>query len=174
MKKLIGIIGGRSHNTSREACACAEAIGIEIGKRGFGLVCGGDDGIMEAVCRGCKQSGGITIGVLKWNHTQNANEYIDIAIPTSMDLARNNIIVWSACGIIALEGRYGTASEISLALDIEKPLIVVGDNFLLREEAFESSNWCTRIYGNDPPQASSILDKLLLMIEKDNPLKYAR
>ena len=174
MKQLIGIIGGRSQNTSEEACRLAEAIGAEIGQRGFGLICGGGDGIMEAACRGCKQADGITLGVLKWNHNQDANPYIDIAIPTSMDLARNNIIVWSACGVIALEGNYGTTSEISLALDIEKPLIVVGDNFLLKENVFETSNSCTRILGNDSRNAGSILDTLLLMVKKDNPNKFAR
>jgi len=174
MIKLIGIIGGRLHNTSKEAILLGEAIGSEIGRRGFGLICGGGDGIMEAACRGCKQANGITLGVLKWNHSQDANPHIDIAIPTSMDLARNNIIVWSASGVIALEGNYGTTSEMSLALDIEKPLVVVGDKFLLKENVFAESKSCTRIFGNDSQQACLILDTLLLMTEKDIPNKFAR
>ena len=174
MKKLIGIIGGRTENTSEEACELAEAVGIEIAKRGFGLICGGGDGTMEATCRGCQQAGGTTIGVLKWNHSKDANPFIDFAIPTSMDLARNNIIVWAASGVIAFEGRYGTTSEMSLALDIEKPLIVVGDNFLLPDEVFEAPDHCTRMVGNNPEQAGQIVDKLLLMIESHDPLKFAR
>ena len=164
MKTLIGIIAGRKENTSPAAMQLAEAVGAEIGHRGMGIICGGGDGSMEAACRGCQQAGGTTIGVLKFNRPEEANPYIDWAIPTSMDLARNNIIVWSATGLISFEGRFGTSSEILLGLDIGKPLVVCGDNYLVKEEAFDTPN-CLHITENDTLNASLIVDQLLALIK---------
>ena len=48
----------------REAVETAEEVGRELAKRGAVVVCGGLNGVMEAVCRGAKSEGGVTIGVL--------------------------------------------------------------------------------------------------------------
>ena len=42
----------------------AEAVGRELGSRGVVLVCGGLGGAMEAACRGAKEAGGTTVGIL--------------------------------------------------------------------------------------------------------------
>lgn len=163
MNKLVGIIGGRPSNTSAAACAMAEAVGEELGRRGFGIVCGGDGGAPEAACRGCKRGGGTTIGILKWNHAEGLNHEIDFAIPTSIDLARNHVILWSGVGVIAFEGGYGTTSEIAVSLDIGKPLVVVGDRTLLCDAAFDTPT-CRRWPGNDPADAPAVVDALLELI----------
>jgi uncharacterized protein (TIGR00725 family) len=172
-KMTIGILGGRKVNCSNEALQFAEAVGIEIGKRGWALVCGGEDGIMEAACRGCKQAEGVTIGIMKWNHAQDANDYVDYAICTSMDLARANIIIWTAAGLIAFEGRYGTATEIGLAFDVGRPIVITGENSLFSLEAFNAEN-CVRIPGNDVSNASLVVNKLEELISKSDLLKDAR
>ncbi len=151
----------------------AEAVGYAVARKGFGVVCGGGDGIMEAVCRGCKQGGGTTIGVLKWNHDRDANRFIDYAIPTSMDLARNNLIVWSAIGLVAFEGMYGTASEVALALDVGKPLVVVGEQCLFKDCAF-TEDCCTRFSHNDVSRAGEVVEELLRLTRMSDPLKDAR
>ena len=51
-KTIIGIIGGHLHNTSPQAVPFAAAVGAELGRRGLAIVCGGENGIMEASCRG--------------------------------------------------------------------------------------------------------------------------
>lgn len=128
---LVGVIGGRAPNVSSGALELAEEFGGELGRRGLTVVCGGEDGVMEAVCRGCQTSGGTTIGVMKGNQRAVANRYLDYVILTSMDLARSHIIVWSSNVVIAFEGKYGTLNEIALALDIGKPLVIVGKPRLL-------------------------------------------
>lgn len=130
-RRFVAVIGGRSHNTSLDAMALAEATGAELARRGFGVVCGGGDGVMEAACRGCRSAGGLTVGVLKFNTAAHANPYVDIAVPTSMDVASNNIIIWMAVAVLAFEGRYGTLNEIALALDFGRPLIMLGRSGLL-------------------------------------------
>ncbi|MCB2226729.1 MAG: hypothetical protein KQH53_08625 [Desulfarculaceae bacterium] len=131
MERTIGIIGGRVQNTTPAACKAAEAIGSILAQRGFSIVCGGDNGAPEAACKGCQEAGGTTIGILKGNVLGGGNPYLDYTIPTSMDLARNDIIIWSSYAVIAFEGHFGTATEISLCSDIGKPLILIGDFPLL-------------------------------------------
>lgn len=172
-KTVIGILGGRKGNCSDEALQFAEAVGSEIAKRNWALVCGGEDGIMEAACRGCKQAGGVTLGIMKWNHAQDANDYIDYAICTSMDLARANIIIWTSAGLIAFEGLYGTATEIGLTLDVGRPIVITGEKSLFNLEAFDTEK-CLRIPGNSIADAELVLNKLEELINKSDLLKDAR
>jgi hypothetical protein len=121
MVNLIGVIGGR--NCDEKTAGFAFQVGYGIGKRGFGLICGGHGGVMEHACRGCKESGGITVGILPQETTEYGNAYLDIIIPTGIGIARNLIIVRSALGLIAISGQYGTLSEIAFALELEKPVV---------------------------------------------------
>ncbi|OGS44329.1 MAG: TIGR00725 family protein [Elusimicrobia bacterium RIFOXYD2_FULL_34_15] len=118
---LIGIIGGSKCNKKTEKLA--EEVGSEIAKRRHTLVCGGMGGVMEAVCRGAKKAGGLTIGILPGKSKEDANKYIDIPIVTAMSHARNAIIVRTADIVIAISGSYGTLSEIGLAKSIDKTVI---------------------------------------------------
>ncbi len=94
----------------------AEAVGRALADRGAVLVCGGLGGIMEAACRGAKSAGGLTIGILPGDDRRAANHYVDVPIVTGMGHARNAIVVKTAQAVIAIDGGYGTLSEIALAL----------------------------------------------------------
>ena len=78
---------------------------------------------MEAVSRGAKRSNGTTIGVLPGNLKNDANPYIDIPIVTGLADARNIIIVRSSDAVIAINGKYGTLSEISFCLAYNVPVV---------------------------------------------------
>jgi uncharacterized protein (TIGR00725 family) len=78
---------------------------------------------MEASCRGAKQEGGITVGILPGISLSDANPFIDIPIVTGMGHARNVVVVRSSDALIAIEGGYGTLSEIAIALKLGKPVI---------------------------------------------------
>ncbi len=121
MKTLIGVLGGSAAAAEMERLA--EEVGREIARRGAVLICGGRSGIMEAACRGAKEEGGLTIGVLPGEHRSEANPYVDVAVVTGMGVARNAIIVRSAAAVIAIDGRYGTLSEIAFALQLGVPVI---------------------------------------------------
>jgi uncharacterized protein (TIGR00725 family) len=120
-KKVIGVIGASA--CSQDAVTIAERVGEEIAGRGALLVCGGRGGVMEAACRGAKNRGGTTIGILPDSMSGTANDYVDIAIATGLGEARNSVIVNSADGLIAVSGSYGTLSEIAFALKQGKPVV---------------------------------------------------
>jgi len=118
---IIAVIGGGA--PPHWAIKLAEQVGGELARRGAIVVCGGLHGVMEAVCRGAKAEGGTTIGILPGNEPVTANDYIDIPIMTGMGYARNVIVVKTGRAVIAVDGAYGTLSEIGHALGDDIPVI---------------------------------------------------
>ena len=101
----------------------AEEVGRELAKKGAILICGGLGGIMEAACKGAQAEGGTTIGILPGDSRQAANPYVQIPIVTGIGYARNVAVVKSARAVIAIDGSYGTLSEIGHALQSDIPVI---------------------------------------------------
>lgn len=122
--KLIGVIGGQ--HPPHEYLTMAEEVGSLIAKRGAVLICGGLGGVMEAACKGAKQAGGLTIGVIPTMDKADANPYVDIIIATGLGTARNVVIVRSADALIAVDGSFGTLSEISHAFEQGKRVVSLG------------------------------------------------
>jgi uncharacterized protein (TIGR00725 family) len=125
---MIAVIGsGAGLLALPDVLTSAEAVGSEIGRRGHTLICGGHGGVMEAACRGAREAGGHTVGVLPGPDRHEANEYVEFPIVTNLGSARNLIIVLSADAVIAVgHGGYGTLSEIALAFVHHKPVIGLG------------------------------------------------
>lgn len=124
MKKLIAVCGS-NEIFSTHVGDVAEKVGIEIAKKNGVLVCGGLGGVMECASRGAKKYNGITVGVLPDKNINAANEFIDICIPTSLGKLRNFFVVNIADAIIGISGGWGTLSELSMALNLQKPVIMI-------------------------------------------------
>jgi len=120
-KLRIGIIGG--NRCSAEIAKLAQAVGREIAQMEAVLICGGLRGVMEAACKGAKEAEGLTVGILPGDEASTANPYIDVPIVTGMGYARNVIVVRSSDIVIAIDGHYGTLSEIAHALSLNIPVI---------------------------------------------------
>ena len=118
---MIAVIGG--DNPSQDVLPAAEAVGKEIASQGHTLICGGRGGVMEAACKGAREAGGHTIGIMPGHSSSGANEYVEFPIVTNMGFARNAIIALTADALIAIDGSYGTLSEIAMALGYGKPVI---------------------------------------------------
>jgi uncharacterized protein (TIGR00725 family) len=113
-------------DASAEEAGTAEAVGRELASRRAVLVCGGLGGAMEAACRGAKQAGGTTLGILPGLDRAAANPWVDVAVVTGLGEARNALVVRAADAVIAVAGGYGTLSEIALALKGGKPVAGLG------------------------------------------------
>lgn len=121
MKPILGVIG--AGNPSSETRELARQVGGKIAERGGVLVCGGLGGVMEAACRGAKEAGGLTIGILPGGEAGEANPFVDIPIVTGIGFARNIILVRTAQALVALDGSYGTLSELAHALQMGRPVV---------------------------------------------------
>ena len=124
MNIFIGVIGGS--DVSPQIAQLAEEVGREIARRGAVLVCGGMGGVMEAACRGASEEGGLTIGILPGESRRDANPYVQIPIVTGIGYARNVAVVKTAQAVIAIDGSYGTLTEIGYALQSGIPVIGLG------------------------------------------------
>lgn len=106
-----------------EAYELALQVGAELARRGAIVVCGGLGGAMEAACRGAKSAGGTTVGILPGLDREAANEFVDVALPTGMGELRNGLVVRAADAVVAVQGEFGTLSEISFALKTGVPVV---------------------------------------------------
>ncbi len=114
MAPWVAVVGPGSASAAEESVA--EQVGEELGAAGAIVVCGGLSGVMAAACRGARFRGGTTVGLLPGSARSDANEWVQIAVPTGLGEARNALVVRSAEAVIAVGGGWGTLSEIALAL----------------------------------------------------------
>ncbi len=123
-KIQVSLIGGSK--PPLWAIEAAEEVGKLIARRGATLVCGGMRGVMEAACRGAREEGGLTVGIIPYYEKDKANKYLDVVIPTGLGLARNALVAASGDVVIAIDGVWGTLSEIALAKNLGKGIVVLG------------------------------------------------
>jgi uncharacterized protein (TIGR00725 family) len=122
---VIGVMGPGT-DASPEEMDAAYKLGQQIGLRGWITLCGGRNcGVMDAVCRGAKSASGFTVGILPSETKANASSFLDLAIPTGMGSARNNMNVLASDVVVACGMGAGTASEVALALKAKKPVILL-------------------------------------------------
>ncbi|MBU0547614.1 MAG: TIGR00725 family protein [Candidatus Omnitrophica bacterium] len=124
MKRIIGVIGG--HYCTDEVEQIAHNLGKKLAEVVDIIVSGGLSGTMKAVCSGFKAEGGLTIGIIPGYDKKEANEFVDVVIPTGMGLARNVLVVKTADVVVAFPGGAGTLSEIAYCLQFRIPVISLG------------------------------------------------
>ncbi|MBD3274917.1 MAG: TIGR00725 family protein [Candidatus Marinimicrobia bacterium] len=120
-KKRIAVFGGRV--STERLLNEAYKIGQLVAERGALLYCGGMSGVMEEAARGAVEHDGEVVGILPTADVESANPYITIPVVTGIGTARNSIIARSVNGGIAINGRYGTLSEIAYSLDFGVPIV---------------------------------------------------
>ena len=126
MHRLVAVIGNGDADAARDELAAQ--LGATIARCGYGVVCGGLGGVMQAACRGAKSAASATptVAILPGTDRDAANPYADVVIPTGLGYARNILVVLSADAVIAVGGASGTLSEIAHAWQLGKPLCGLG------------------------------------------------
>ena len=117
----VGVIGPREATPAQ--LAAAEAIGRGLGVIGFPVICGGRQGVMEAVSKGVAWAGGVAIGMLPEPEPSFANPHLTVVIATGIGEARNALIARAALCLVAIGDSYGTLSEVALGRQFGKRVI---------------------------------------------------
>ncbi|WP_336336107.1 TIGR00725 family protein [Haloarcula brevis] len=120
----VSVIGGSTVTDAQYRQA--REVGTLLAERGHDVVCGGLTGVMEAACRGAREAGGHTVGILPGEHTAAANDYVETAIATGLGNARNVLVVMNGAAVVAVDGGTGTLSELGHALDMGRPVAGLG------------------------------------------------
>jgi uncharacterized protein (TIGR00725 family) len=121
----IACIGG--YDADGATLALAELVGEGLAQRGAVVVTGGRRGVAEAASKGARRAGGLTIGILPGRTRDDANPFVQVAVPTGLGETRNALVVMDADAVIAFPGVWGTLSELAFALLAGTPVVTVGD-----------------------------------------------
>jgi len=121
---IIGVIGGEEADVG--SLRAAFEVGRAIGERGHVTLTGGRGGVMREASRGAKEAGGLTLAILPGEDLSEANPFVDIPVITGMGFTRNAVIARTANALIAVDGHYGTLSEIAFGLVAGTPVIAIG------------------------------------------------
>lgn len=120
-RRAIAVVGpSDADDALRET---AYAVGKLLAQRGAVVMTGGLGGVMAAASQGAHDAGGLVIGLLPTSEPTDANEFVDVAIPTGLGELRNGLLVRSVDGVIAVGGSWGTMSEIALAMRTGTPVV---------------------------------------------------
>lgn len=145
---MIITLFGASHPTEDEYKQAYE-LGKKIGLKGFILKNGSYGGTMEASAKGCREGGGIVIGVGVEGHTidrkkkpNNYNSHI-IVKPNKNERI---IEMLDADVIIVLPGQIGTLEEMFISwveaiVEDKKPVVIVGQKMSCFIEYLSTNNF---------------------------------
>ena len=114
----IGVVGPRE--ASGAQLRAALEVGELLAECGFVVICGGREGVMQAVCEGVARNGGTAIVLLPGSDPAEANHYVSVAIATGIGEARNALIARAALCLVTIGDSFGTLSEVALARQFGK------------------------------------------------------
>ena len=114
---------GNAH-ASAHVLDLAERAGEALGRLGT-IITGGRGGIMEAVSRGAKRAGALTIGILPGSDFEDVNPYLDVVLPAGIGFARNMPNVLAGDVVVAIGGASGTLNEMTYAWMFGKPIVAL-------------------------------------------------
>lgn len=123
-RPAVAVVGPGS-TTDGALLAAATEVGTGLARAGAVVVTGGLGGVMAAVARGAREAGGLVVGVLPGNDPSDANEWVDVALPTGMGEGRNVQVVRAAGVVIAIGGSWGTLAEVALARRLRRPVVAL-------------------------------------------------
>jgi len=81
MFRVVAVIG--SSQANEEEYEVAYQVGRFLAKKGLVVVCGGRGGVMEAVCKGAKEEGGLTVGIMTTYTGEETNPYVRLSEKSS-------------------------------------------------------------------------------------------
>jgi uncharacterized protein (TIGR00725 family) len=123
--RQVAVIGAGRTEEGSEAWALAEEVGRRLAEAGVTVVTGGRAGVMEAASKGAAEAGGTVIGILPGNSLGEANPHCTHVVATDIGHGRNLAVVASGEAILAVDGEWGTLSEIGLARALGRPVVAL-------------------------------------------------
>lgn len=127
---VMGSAGGHMDASVVERCT---ELGRAIADEGCAILTGGCPGLPHYAVIGCKQNGGMTIGVSPalslQGHTETYRspiDHIDVMIYTGSGLMGREVVGVRSCDIVIIVGgRSGTLGEFAIAYDEGRPIGVL-------------------------------------------------
>lgn len=121
---VVAVVGGSA--VDEDTYRLAREVGRLLAEAGAVVVNGGYSGVMEASSLGASERGGTVIGILQGTDNREGNPHLTHAVATGMGRGRNTIIAITCDAMIAIDGGFGTLSEVAQALNHGRPVVALG------------------------------------------------
>jgi len=135
-ERIVTIFGGSKCGENTEEYRQAMEIGSRLAEAGLTICTGGYLGVMEAASRGAREKGGRVFGIVMNQFKSEPNRYLTDKVASAHFYERLQNLITRSVGFIALRGRMGTVTEISLVWNklqtgvLEpRPLVLLGENW---------------------------------------------
>lgn len=153
----------------------ARALGKELAKRRCIVITGGNGGLMTVVSEAVTKEGGITVGIIALELEDATkdhglyNPYNTIRIRTGQTYtARSPTVVRSSDAVIMVAGGVGTLTELAIAYNLRKPIVVLTGTGLMADniakafpDGYLDHRKLTKIsYIDDPEEAVEVAIRL--------------
>ena len=135
--KAVTVFGSARTKPDNPEYELGRKIGAALANAGFAAITGGGPGAMEAVNRGCSESGGLSIGLgIELPFEQGLNPWVDLGVNFRYFFARKTMFIKYAQAFICLPGGFGTLDELFEALTLVQtkkvtkfPVILFGKSY---------------------------------------------
>lgn len=137
IEPAVAFFGSARTPVGHEFYAQAVEVARAAARAGFNILTGGGPGIMEAANRGCREGGGISVGLnIRLPEEQRTNPYVDREVQFQYFFVRKLMFVKYSCAFLIFPGGFGTLDEAFEALTLVQthkiphfPILLFGGDF---------------------------------------------
>ena len=130
----IAVFGSARTAPGDPVFAQAEQVGRGLAEAGFGVITGGGPGAMEAANKGCREAGGVSVGLgIELPFETGLNPHVDLGVNFRYFFARKTMFVKYSQGFVVMPGGFGTLDELFEALTLVQtrkvtsfPIVLLG------------------------------------------------
>ena len=126
----LSVLGSYSANDAEHKLA--HELGLGLADMGLNIISGGQEGVMLSLCRAIHEhrsngyDSAYIVGILPFGSFDDANQYLDLAVPVGAPHLQNSIVPLSADIVVTVGGAAGTLAELALAWQFKKPIALLG------------------------------------------------
>jgi hypothetical protein len=137
VEPAVAFFGSARADEGHPAYAQAREVARAVARLGFNVLTGGGPGVMEAANRGCREGGGLSIGLnIRLPEEQRVNPWVERSVEFRYFFVRKLMFVKYACAFLIFPGGYGTLDEAFEALTLVQthrvphfPVLLFGHGF---------------------------------------------
>jgi len=137
VEPAVSFFGSARSSRSSAEYAAARRVAGAVARMGFNILTGGGPGVMEAANRGCREEGGLSIGLsIRLPKEQRTNRFVERECRFRYFFVRKLMFVRYSCAFLIFPGGFGTLDEAFEALTLVQthkiphfPVLLFGGRF---------------------------------------------
>ncbi|TAH38613.1 MAG: TIGR00730 family Rossman fold protein [Planctomycetota bacterium] len=176
----ISIFGSARTPSGHPWYVMAERTAEQVARRGYAVITGGGPGLMEAVNKGARQGGGLSVGLnIELPMEQEGNRFQDVELHFRYFFVRKVMFARYALGYVILPGGFGTLDEFFEALTLIQtrkmenfPMVLMGEAYwsgmlewirdsMLRHGTIAPGDLDLFTVTDDPVEAAGLIQRAL-------------